>query len=301
MEKETILVTGSNGLLGQKLTDLYLQNNTINLVATGKGLNRYPSKEGYVYQEMDIANSHNVKEVLEMYQPSVVIHTAAMTQVDDCEFKKEECVSLNIDSVKNLSELSAEMGFHLVHLSTDFIFDGTKSMYTETDEPNPLSYYGWSKLEAEKMVIKNAKSWSILRTILVYGQVADMSRSNIILWTYNTLKEQKSAKVVYDQFRTPTLAEDLAMGCFLAAEKKAQGIFNIAGKDYVSIIELVEKVANMYHFSTENIETVSSDTLNQPAKRPPITGLNIQKAQEELGYEPHSLEEGIKICLGKLD
>jgi dTDP-4-dehydrorhamnose reductase len=193
------------------------------------------------------------------------------------------------------------MGFHLVHLSTDFIFDGTKSMYTETDEANPLSYYGWSKLEAEKMVIENAKSWSILRTILVYGQVADMSRSNIILWTYNTLKEQKSAKVVYDQFRTPTLAEDLAMGCFLAADQKAQGIFNIAGKDYVSIIELVEKVANMYHFSTENIEKVSSDTLDQPAKRPPITGLNIQKAQEILGYEPHSLEEGIKICLGKLD
>lgn len=301
MGKETILVTGSNGLLGQKLTDLYLQNNNINLVATGKGSNRYPSKEGYVYQEMDITNSHNVKEVLEMYKPSVVIHTAAMTQVDDCEFKKEECVSLNIDSVKNLSELSSEMGFHLVHLSTDFIFDGTKPMYTETDEPNPLSYYGWSKLEAEKMVIENAKSWSILRTILVYGQVADMSRSNIILWTYNTLKEQKSAKVVFDQFRTPTLAEDLAMGCFLASEKKAQGIFNIAGKDYVSIIELVEKVANMYHFSTENIETVSSDTLNQPAKRPPITGLNIQKAQEVLGYEPHSLEEGIKICLGKLD
>ncbi len=301
MGKETILVTGSNGLLGQKLTDLYLQNNNINLVATGKGLNRYPSKEGYVYQEMDITNSHNVKEVLDMYKPSVVIHTAAMTQVDDCEFKKEECVSLNIDSVKNLSELSSEMGFHLVHLSTDFIFDGTKPMYTETDEPNPLSYYGWSKLEAEKMVMENAKSWSILRTILVYGQVADMSRSNIILWTYNTLKEQKSAKVVFDQFRTPTLAEDLAMGCFLAAEKKAQGIFNIAGKDYVSIIELVEKVASMYHFSTENIETVSSDTLNQPAKRPPITGLNIQKAQEVLGYEPHSLEEGIKICLGKLD
>jgi dTDP-4-dehydrorhamnose reductase len=301
MGKETILVTGSNGLLGQKLTDLYLQNNNINLVATGKGVNRYPSKEGYVYQEMDITNSHNVKEVLEMYKPSVVIHTAAMTQVDDCEFKKEECVSLNIDSVKNLSELSSEMGFHLVHLSTDFIFDGTKPMYTETDEPNPLSYYGWSKLEAEKMVMENAKSWSILRTILVYGQVADMSRSNIILWTYNTLKEQKSAKVVFDQFRTPTLAEDLAMGCFLAAEKKAQGIFNIAGKDYVSIIELVEKVASMYHFSTENIETVSSDTLNQPAKRPPITGLNIQKAQEVLGYEPHSLEEGIKICLGKLD
>jgi dTDP-4-dehydrorhamnose reductase len=301
MGKETILVTGSNGLLGQKLTDLYLQKEHIQLIATGKGMNRHPSKEGYVYQEMDITDPQNVREVLEKYKPSVLIHTAAMTQVDDCEFKKEECDLLNVNAVKHLAELSSEMTFHLVHLSTDFIFDGTKPMYTETDEANPLSYYGWSKLEAEKMVVEHAKSWSILRTILVYGQVADMSRSNIILWTYNTLKEQKSAKVVYDQFRTPTLAEDLAMGCFLAADQKAQGIFNIAGKDYVSIIELVEKVANMYHFSTENIEKVSSDTLNQPAKRPPITGLNIQKAQEELGYEPHSLEEGIKICLGKLD
>lgn len=301
MGKETILVTGSNGLLGQKLTDLYLQKHDVNLIATGKGLNRYPSKEGYVYQEMDITNPQNVKEVLEKYRPSVVIHTAAMTQVDDCEFKKEECVALNIDAVRNLAQLSSEMNFHLVHLSTDFIFDGTKPMYTETDEASPLSYYGWSKLEAEKEVEANAKSWSILRTILVYGQVADMSRSNIILWTYNTLKDQKAAKVVFDQFRTPTLAEDLAMGCFLAADQKAQGVFNIAGKDYVSIIELVEKVAKMYHFSTENIETVSSDTLNQPAKRPPITGLNIQKAQEVLGYEPHSLEEGIRICLGNLN
>lgn len=301
MGKETILVTGSNGLLGQKLTDLYLQKEHIQLIATGKGLNRHPSKEGYVYQEMDITNPLNVREVLEKYKPSVVIHTAAMTQVDDCEFKKEECDLLNVDAVKHLAELSSELTFHLVHLSTDFIFDGTKPMYTETDEAKPLSYYGWSKLEAEKMVVEHAKSWSILRTILVYGQVADMSRSNIILWTYNTLKDQKAAKVVFDQFRTPTLAEDLAMGCFLAADQKAQGIFNIAGKDYVSIIELVEKVASMYGFSTENIEKVSSDTLNQPAKRPPITGLNIQKAQEILGYEPHSLEEGIRICLGSLN
>ena len=231
MGKETILVTGSNGLLGQKLTDLYLQKEHIQLIATGKGMNRHPSKEGYVYQEMDITDPQNVREVLEKYKPSVLIHTAAMTQVDDCEFKKEECDLLNVNAVKHLAELSSEMTFHLVHLSTDFIFDGTKSMYTETDEANPLSYYGWSKLEAEKMVVEHAKSWSILRTILVYGQVADMSRSNIILWTYNTLKEQKSAKVVYDQFRTPTLAEDLAMGCFLAADQKAQGIFNIAGKD----------------------------------------------------------------------
>lgn len=298
MASQVVLVTGSNGLLGQKLTDLYLQKSDITLIATGRGVNRYPSKEGYVYQEMDIENKAQVAEVLEMYKPNVVIHTAAMTQVDDCEFEKESCVSLNIKAVKTLAELSTEMGFHLVHLSTDFIFDGTKPMYTEEDEANPLSYYGWSKLEAEKMVIENAKSWSILRTVLVYGQVADMSRSNIILWAYNTLKDKKVAKVVFDQFRTPTLAEDLAQGCFLAASQKAQGIYNIAGEDYLNIYELVENVAGMFNFSMENIEKVSSTTLNQPAKRPPITGLDISKARKELGYTPHSLTEGIQIVLG---
>ncbi len=301
MSKETILVTGSNGLLGQKLTDLYLQRANVQLVATGVGSNRHPSKTGFIYEEMDITNSEQVSAIIAKHSPTVVIHTAAMTQVDDCEFQKEACVKLNIDSVKNLAVLSVQFGFHLVHLSTDFIFDGTHPMYTEEDAANPLSYYGWSKLEAEKMVMDNAQSWSILRTILVYGQVADMSRSNIILWAYNTLKDGKLAKVVDDQFRTPTLAEDLAMGCVLAAEKKVTGVFNIAGKDYVSIIDLVQKVSDMYGFSMENIETVSSSTLNQPAKRPPITGLDITKARNVLGYEPHSLEEGIRICLGNLN
>ncbi len=301
MSKEIILVTGSNGLLGQKLTDLYLKNSNIHLVATGVGSNRHPIKEGYHYEEMDITNDEQVTSIIAKYKPSVVIHTAAMTQVDDCEFQKESCVKLNIDAVRNLAILSANYDFHLVHLSTDFIFDGTHPMYTEEDEARPLSYYGWSKLEAERMVLEYAPKYSILRTILVYGQVSDMSRSNIILWAYNTLRDGKKAKVVDDQYRTPTLAEDLAMGCFLAAEKKVNGIFNIAGKDYLSIIELVKKVSEMFGFSMETIETVSSNTLNQPAKRPPITGLNITKARKVLGYEPHTLEEGIRICLGKLD
>jgi dTDP-4-dehydrorhamnose reductase len=109
------------------------------------------------------------------------------------------------------------------------------------------------------------------------------------------LKNQKSANVVTDQFRTPTLAEDLAMGCFLAAAQRAQGIFNIAGKDYMSVIELVERVASFYGYSMECINRVDSSTLNQPAKRPPITGLDISKAIAQLGYTPHSFEEGLAL------
>lgn len=293
--KTKVLVTGSNGLLGQKLTDLFLQQPDWDLLATGAGGNRHPVLEGYRYQTLDITDSEGVEQLVMRELPDVVIHTAAMTQVDDCEFKRDECVALNVTAVENLARLSTKLGFHLVHVSTDFIFDGTKPMYKEEDAANPLSYYGWSKLEGEKRVIEFANSYSILRTVLVYGKVADMSRTNIVLWAHGTLKQQKSANVVTDQFRTPTLAEDLAMGCFLAAAQRAQGIYNIAGKDYMSVIELVERVARFYGFSMDCINRVDSSTLNQPAKRPPITGLDITKAVNTLGYQPHSFEEGLAL------
>ena len=296
-EKLRVLITGSNGLLGQKLVDAFLLDDQVEFLATARGENRHPQTET-PYAAMDITNPEQMDAVIDTFNPDVIIHTAAMTQVDDCEFEKESCVALNIESVEYLAKKSKRAGFRLVHLSTDFIFDGTKKMYQEDDEPNPLSYYGWSKLEAEKRVLSYADNFAILRTVLVYGQVADMSRSNIILWAYNTLNDGKAAKVVDDQFRTPTLAEDLAQGCILAAKSDVQGVFNIAGKDYIGIYELVNQIADLYDLSMENISKVSSTTLNQPAKRPPITGLDIQKARKILGYEPHSLEEGIKICLG---
>jgi dTDP-4-dehydrorhamnose reductase len=290
-----ILITGSNGLLGQKLTDLYLQHPECPFVASGKGPNRHPVKSGYIYEDADICDYGRMRELVIKHKPTAIIHTAAMTNVDACETDKDSCRALNIDAVENLAKLSAEFGFRLIHLSTDFIFDGTHPMYTEDETPNPLSYYGWSKWEGEKRVMQYAKDWAILRTVLVYGVVADMSRSNIVLWAYNTLKNSSAAKVVNDQFRTPTLAEDLAMGCFLAQQKNAQGIYNICGPDYMGVHELVQKVAYHFGFSTENISVVSSDTLNQPAKRPPITGLDINKAMRELDYKPHTFAEGLAV------
>ncbi|MBM3399819.1 MAG: SDR family oxidoreductase [Bacteroidetes bacterium] len=290
-----VIITGSNGLLGQKLTDLYLKHPEKAFVATGKGPNRHPVKTGYVYEEADITDHASVRVLMEKYRPASVINTAAMTNVDACESDKVGCDAMNIHAVENLALLSAELGFRLIHLSTDFIFDGTHPMYTEDEQPKPLSYYGKSKWEGEKRVTQYAKNWAILRTVLVYGVVSDMSRSNIVLWAYNTLKNGTAAKVVNDQYRTPTLAEDLAMGCFLAEQKQAQGIYNIAGSDYFGIHELMERVAQYFGFQLDAISLVSSTTLNQPAKRPPTTGLDISKAQKELGYEPHSFNQGLEV------
>jgi len=292
---KTILVTGSNGLLGQKITQQILLTRQFNLVATSKGEDRYPDKGGYIYADMDILDPVAVKNVVEIHKPDAIIHTAAMTNVDTCEDQKELAYQLNVEAVKTLTELCQIHNIQLVHLSTDFIFDGENGPYDEMAAPNPLSYYGQTKLEAEE-VIKTAQcKWAILRTIIVYGIVSDMSRSNIVLWAKGALEKGAAINVVNDQWRMPTLAEDLADCCLLAVEKDAFGVYNASGKDMMSIAELVGKVADYWHLDKSLIKEISAETLNQTAKRPVRTGFILDKTIRELGYNPHSFEEGLQI------
>lgn len=297
MEKKKILVTGSNGLLGQKLIYALIKRNDVEVIATSKGENRILEKNGYSYQNLDITNKEEVRNILEKHHPEVVINTAAMTNVDACEKEKELCRLLNVEAVNNFIEVmeSQDNKPHFIHLSTDFIFDGEKGPYTEGDSPNPISYYGQSKWDAEKLVMESKLKWSILRTIIVYGIVDNMSRSNIVLWAKEALEKGQNINVVDDQYRSPTLAEDLAEGCILTAIKGKTGIFNISGKEVMSILELVYKVADFYNLDKSLISPAKSNTLNQPAKRPPRTGFILDKAERILGYKPHSFEEGLKI------
>lgn len=296
-----ILVTGSNGLLGQKLTDLLKQQPDIELIATARGADRYPVQNGYTYVSLDITNEVQVHEVLTQYKPDVVINTAAMTNVDACESDKEGCDKLNVHAVKYLIDACNANHIHLVHVSTDFIFDGTHGPLTEEEKPNPLSYYGMSKLKAEEIITQKCQSWGIARTVLVYGVVNDMSRSNIVLWAKGSLEQGKTINVVCDQFRTPTLAEDLAMGCFLMAKQKASGIFNISGADYMSVFDLVYMVADFWKLDKSLLNIATSEGIKQPAKRPPITGFNINKAKYVLGYKPKSFKEGLALLNTQLN
>jgi dTDP-4-dehydrorhamnose reductase len=295
-----ILITGSNGLLGQKLIDYYLKRKDIQLIATARGDDRYAGPRNYTYQSLDITDNDAVNEVINHHKPEVVIHTAAMTNVDACESDRANCDKLNIDAVKYLVNACNLVNAHLIHLSTDFIFDGTHGPLTEVETPNPLSYYGLSKWKAEQVVQSQSSSWAILRTVLVYGVVNDMSRSNIVLWAKNNLEQGKLLNVVGDQFRTPTLAEDLAQGCALAADQKAQGIFNISGKDFMSVFDLVYRVASFFQLDKSLLNLSSSEGIKQPAKRPPISGFIITKAVNQLGYNPHSFEEGLALVAKQL-
>ncbi len=293
--KKTILITGSNGLLGQKLVDLLSKEDNIQLIATAKGDNRLPNQEGYVYQSLDITDSQQVNEVFAAFKPQIVIHTAAMTNVDTCESDLEGCESLNVKAVEYIVQACEKQGSFLCHLSTDFIFDGADGPYDEEATPNPISIYGESKLKAEKIIQASSIRWAIARTVLVFGIVPDMSRTNIILWVKKSLEEGKQINVVTDQFRTPTLAEDLAIGCWLIAQKEAEGIFNISGEELLTPYEMAIQTAEYFHLPKELIKPADSSTFTQPAKRPPRTGFILDKAKRVLGYQPRSFNEGIAL------
>ena len=290
-----ILITGSNGLLGQKLLHKLRQDSSVQLIATSKGENRVSNKEGYTYFDLDITNNDAVAQLIASEKPQVVINTAAMTNVDLCEDKKQACDDLNVNAVHYLADACDKIDAHLIHISTDFIFDGEDGPYKEEDEPNPLSYYGLSKLKSEHLLQAHAVKWTILRTIIVFGVGENLSKGNIVLWAKGALEKGDPLNIIDDQFRAPTLAEDLADICILAAKKKAFGIFNASGKDIMSIYEIVERIAKHYGNTTENLNKISTATLNQTAGRPPKTGFVLDKSNKELGYNPHSFEECLTI------
>ncbi|WP_316800029.1 NAD(P)-dependent oxidoreductase [Pedobacter frigidisoli] len=292
---KTILVTGSNGLLGQKITEKIVAEGSAKLIATSKGKNRFPSALGYQYAEMDILDPAQVKAVIGYYQPDAVIHTAAMTNVDTAQGNQESCYQLNVLAVNTLISVCEANNIQLIYLSTDFVFDGAAGPYKEDDEVNPLSYYGQSKVLAEQALRNSSIHWTIIRTILVYGITNDMSRSNIVLWAKGALEKRLPINVVNDQLRMPTLAEDLADACLLAVEKSARGIYHISGKDYMSIADIVRKVADYWSLDHSIVTEVSSQTLNQSARRPMRTGFVLYKAIADIGYSPHSFEEGLQI------
>lgn len=300
------LITGSNGLLGQHLVKL-LKNKAIHVVATARGDNRLKDTDGYKYVSLDINDRQQVQQVIANEKPDVIIHGAAMTQVDDCETQKVRCWETNVLATQYLIEAAQQTGASFLLVSTDFIFDGEAGPYMEDALPNPISYYGLSKLAAEMMLLTSGLNAAIARTVLVYGVAEDMSRSNIVLWVKNSLEQGKNIRVVDDQWRTPTLVEDLALGCQLIADGlaaknsgKVKGenqvkVFNISGKELLTPYQMAQQVADFFKLDKSLIERADASSFSQTAKRPPKTGFIIDKAINELGYEPHSFEEGIAV------
>jgi dTDP-4-dehydrorhamnose reductase len=196
-----------------------------------------------------------------------------------------------------LLRAAEKVGSHFIFVSTDFIFSGEDghNPYTEEALPEPVNYYGQTKLEGEELIKRSTLKWAIARTVLVYGLANDLSRSNIILWVKSSLEAGKEIQVVDDQVRTPTLAEDLAAGCILIAEQGATGVFNISGAELLTPYDMAMQTADFFGLKMELIVRTDSTRFTQPARRPMRTGFVIQKAMDQLGYRPKTFRMGIEL------
>lgn len=286
--------------MGQHLVDVLLRNG-YPVIATGRGPCRLPFTASvdrlFSYHEADLTSSYAMENILTTKQPDVVVHAGAMTQVDDCEKQQNVCFEVNVQATAHLLLLAEQYAKHFIFISTDFVFNGEAGNYREDDMPKPVSWYGFTKVQAESTVETSEIPWCIVRTCLVYGNTLAGTRNNIINWVKENLEQGREIKVVSDQVRTPTYVEDLATGVMLIIRKKATGIFHISGKDVLTPYDMALATADHLHLDKQLIKRVDASIFSQPAKRPLKTGFNISKAREELGFEPVSFQEGMMRSL----
>jgi dTDP-4-dehydrorhamnose reductase len=297
----TVIVTGSNGLVGQKLTILLANRPALRVVAVSRGPNRNPDRWGYAYESIELEDAHQVGSLFKRFAPSAVFHCAGMTQADRCEEDPASCHRDNVAVVELLTQACASVRAHLIHMSTDFVFDGAAGPYREGDPENPLSAYGRAKLEAERLVRRLTTPWTILRLQMVYGFAPSLSRSNLVLWVLESLKAKRAIRVVNDQWRMPTLADDVADAAVTAWSLGRTGLYHISGPEMTSVSDFAWRVARRFELDEKLITPVPSSELNEKAIRPPRTGFILLKAQTELTYRPRGLDDGLTLVARQLE
>lgn len=291
-----ILVTGANGLLGQALVRVLASHPRYDVLATGRSPVPQFQDVSCGYVTMDITDASQVRRVVDSFNPTCIVNCAAMTQVDVCEVEREACWRTNVDAVETLARLCRTTGARLIQVSTDFVFDGASGPYHESDRPDPVNFYGKSKLAGENILREAALDrWAIARTILVFGAEPNLSRSNIALWVAGELSAGRPIRVVDDQSRSPTYNVDLANGIELIIRFGASGTFHLSGPEQLSVYSFARRIATALALDSSLITPIDSATLSQVAERPPHTGFVLRKAADTLGYAPHDLDAAIRL------
>jgi dTDP-4-dehydrorhamnose reductase len=290
-----ILITGANGFLGQHLC-VFLLNKGYDIVATGRGICRIPI-DNINYYSCDLTKREQVAIMMDRYNPPTIIHTAALSKPDECNENKELCISINIEATRNLLENSAA---HFIYVSTDFIF-GENGPHAEDEPAQPLNFYGESKWQAEQLVRETKSNATIVRPVFIYGETWAGLRGSFLHWVKNNLEQHKPIKVVSDQLRTPTYVQDICKGIQTIIDNEVTGTFHFAGNQIISPYEMAVTTARVLGLDTSLIEKVTADTFPEPVKRAKRSGLKIEKAQRELGYEPVDFDEGVRRTFGLSD
>lgn len=295
-----VLITGSNGLLGQKVVELLSRSNNYNLLLTSRQEQSVFQDEMLPYRRLDTTDKQEVRSVLDEIEPEVIINTAAMTNVDKCETDREAAWRANVVSVENLVHAAKLVGAHLIHISTDYVFDGKNGPYIELDRPNPVSYYGRTKLASENVIRTNGVANTIIRTMILYGSGFNV-KDNFALWVLKNLVEGKPVRVVDDQIGNPTFADDMAFAIVKAMELGRSGLYHLSGPDLVSRYDFAIALAEVFEFNKKLITPVKTSTLKQAASRPMKSGFITLKAQIELDIKMSGMRHGLTVMKNQLN
>lgn len=294
--KKRILIVGSNGMLGQRAVHYYLKKNNVQLFGLSAEDESVCDKIDYM--KIDITKRDELKKAVYDFCPDYIINAAAFTNVDLSETERELAWKINVKGVEYLAEVSRVLDSHLIHFSSDYIFDGHKGPYTETDKPNPLGYYGRTKLASENALKISGTLNTILRTNVLYG-IAD-SRPDFVRWVVKSIRDKKEIRIVTDQINNPTFIDDLVQAISKVIEYKKTGIYNIGGKEFLSRYDFTIQISDYFHLDKSLITAIKTEDLNQSAKRPLNSGLITIKAETELGYKPLSIRESLSVMKREL-
>lgn len=241
--------------------------------------------------KIDVLDRTALKKVMMGTMSDVVINLAAMTNVDKCESDKLTCWNVNVTLVEQLARLCRIIDAQLVQISTDYVFDGAKGPYAENDIPNPISYYGKSKLAAENVAMGAGVHASVIRTNVVYGP--DENHPDFVRWIIDALDSGTPVRIASDQFSNPTYVDDLAEAVLRIVRRRRSGIYHVGGADRVSRIEFARRIATMFKGNADLLIPVPTAEMNQPARRPLQAGLITLKAESDLGFKMRGIESGL--------
>jgi dTDP-4-dehydrorhamnose reductase len=290
-----ILVTGASGLLGSKVAELAFSEGYEVYSAYNQHTINYGSPV-----RMDLTDLDFCRRVFENVRPEAVVHSAALTNVDLCEVEKETAWRINVYGTELIARLCKEFNCFMVFISTDYVFNGEKGLYSEGDQPDPINYYGYTKLKAEEAVRSILNDYCIIRTSVVFGSKPAAGKINFALWVLESLKQKRRINVVMDQINSPTLNTNLAEAILEILDRKLTGLYHIAGATPISRYDFACLLAEEFKLEKELIQPITSDKINWVAKRPKNASLNVAKAQRSLKKKPLDIRDAIRILREEL-
>lgn len=287
---QKVMILGSNGLLGQNLVQHF--KDRYRVIGSSVEQDNYLEVLEFEYYPVDLTNRLQTRRLLEDVKPDIIINAAAFTDVDGCEDHREICWGVNVHAIENILENSAGFKPILVHISTDYVFDGEDGLYREIDKPSPRGNYARSKLAAENIILSGSLEYIIVRTQVLYG-VGINIRPNFATWVVKQLQEGKTINVVTDQIGSPTYAPDLAEAIDRLLKNEAYGLFHVSSPDQISRYDFARKIAETFELDTSLIQPIETSELEQKAPRPRNSSFKIDKLFNYTQWEPDPVDKAL--------